>query len=431
MRYTIASLNARKRLGSPDAFAKVKGWLEGIAPHVLLVQEPVANMNRMPQSIGSYESTGGNLRVSTWSLPAVNVYSQMMAEYWQASTVGSLTVHNIYLDAYSRGRRAEQLRGVHRVLRESEGKYHILIGDFNIAPNRWDGLYDGRPSTFNGEADRTALREVIRDLRMVDLTPTTPWPYTVDRTVRGRRVLFRCDLVLVTQKLAESARLTYDSQTRASDTGFSDHSGLIIEVDDTVENSLWPESIDADTKYMPHNTAIPRQRPSTVARLVQEVLAKELDVRSVLDYGCGYGADVEFYRSFGLEAEGFDPHPGFGWPPTATKDFDLVVLAFVLNVLPDSVSRLEVLRAARAYVRPGKYLLVATRSEREIASAAARRQWPRHGDGYWSNRARGMFQHGMTTSEVRALALEADLASFDEVPTPRFAGTLVVMRRRL
>jgi SAM-dependent methyltransferase len=129
-----------------------------------------------------------------------------------------------------------------------------------------------------------------------------------------------------------------------------------------------------------------RRSPSPFARNVLEVVAPKLSVGSILDYGCGRGTDVIHYRQGGLHADGYDPYPPFGWAhkPTATAGYDLVTLAFVLNVLPDPWERVRVLKQAATYLRQGGHMLVVTRSPREIQTHAAHAGWVPHNDGYSS-----------------------------------------------
>jgi SAM-dependent methyltransferase len=125
-----------------------------------------------------------------------------------------------------------------------------------------------------------------------------------------------------------------------------------------------------------------------------------LGVCSILDFGCGYGADVQFYRNCKYDADGFDMESSFGWTEVKNRQYDLVTLVFVVNVLPTSEDRLNVVREAARYVRPGGYLLVAARSERVIASEARKGKWLRFNDGWISSPEKGTFQHGVSTEEI-------------------------------
>ena len=71
-----------------------------------------------------------------------------------------------------------------------------------------------------------------------------------------------------------------------------------------------------------------------------------------LDYGCGRGADVNYFRSLGIDADGYDPHAPFGFAESPAGLFMVVTLIFVLNVLPTVEARLEVMRGAAARLAP-------------------------------------------------------------------------------
>ncbi len=165
--------------------------------------------------------------------------------------------------------------------------------------------------------------------------------------------------------------------------------------------------------YQPHKTAMSRNGPSPFARAVAEVLAPKLEVTSVLDHGCGRGADVRFYRDCGLDAEGWDPHPGFGWQEEPQRQFDLATSVFVLNVLPNPWERIKALQHVARFVRPGGWLLVVTRSPQDIDRRAEAASWQSHHDGYWSSEGKGTFQRGISTEEITALG---GLAGFVVTP---------------
>lgn len=50
----------------------------------------------------------------------------------------------------------------------------------------------------------------------------------------------------------------------------------------------------------------------------------------VLDYGCGYGADVDYLTAQGYDAVGYDPHYA---PEPPIGEFDTIFCGYVLNVL--------------------------------------------------------------------------------------------------
>jgi hypothetical protein len=152
-------------------------------------------------------------------------------------------------------------------------------------------------------------------------------------------------------------------------------------------------------------TAIARSRRSAPAAaltpFIKSVLAEsppDPSVRDVLDYGCGRGADVNYFRGLGVDADGYDPHPPFGFAESPAGLFIVVTLFFVLNVLSTEEARREAIRKAAAHLATKGALIVATRSMATIQSTADRNGWLASGDGFLS--FRGTFQHGMDAADI-------------------------------
>lgn len=76
-----------------------------------------------------------------------------------------------------------------------------------------------------------------------------------------------------------------------------------------------------------HLTAKQRDTPSLPVRMLLE---RRLIQGSVLDYGCGFGWDVDFLQSKGFDVQGFDPHY---FPALPNQKFDTILCFYVLNVL--------------------------------------------------------------------------------------------------
>jgi hypothetical protein len=155
-------------------------------------------------------------------------------------------------------------------------------------------------------------------------------------------------------------------------------------------------------------TAKARLGPSVPAKeltpFIKSVLAespRDPSLRDVLDYGCGRGADVGYFRSLGIDANGYDPHLPFGFGESPAGLFTVVTLIFVLNVLSTEEARREAIREAAAHLATKGALIVATRSTATIQSAADRNGWRGSGDGFLS--LRGTFQHGMDAAEIVGL----------------------------
>lgn len=413
----FASANLNKRLGGELARSRVRRWLERVGARLFVAQEPTAR-GKVGVELVDFRAVGGNDRVFAWADVNMRVdRHELLAEYWQRLEVGYMAVHNLYLDAYDQGTRAAQLRAVAGRIAAEGDRPVVIVGDFNLAPHPTDGMRQGRPSAFNSEVDRKPFRELLQAGRLVDLQAAgDSKQYSVERTIRGEEVKFRCDLALVSDHLASSVAMHYDHAVRTASEAFSDHSAVLLDLPVTPHRARYQATLfsvddeekngraDSDDETQPHKTAMSRRAPSSVAVHVVRDLAPARQWRSILDYGCGRGADVEYYRRRGLMADGFDPYEPFGWARQPEGKYDLVALVFVLNVLPDPWQRLQVLRQASMFVGPQGGLLVATRSGQEIARAAEGGGWPRYNDGYWSHEGKATFQRGIDPDEVGVLA---------------------------
>jgi hypothetical protein len=222
-------------------------------------------------------------------------------------------------------------------------------------------------------------------------------------------------------------------ETHAASDAFSGHSGLVVRVGPMADRPI----VRADpTAAASFKTAIARRGASGAATAVRPCIerviaasAQNPSVRGVLDYGCGRGADVNYFRSLGIDAGGYDPHARFGFDELPTGLFVVVMLTFVLNVLPTMEARLEVMRGAAARLVPDGVLIVATRSTAAIQREAARNGWRTWGDGFVSHERRGTFQHGMDAKEIVGLGEMLGLRSQRPLPTVRYASLVALARR--
>ena len=80
-----------------------------------------------------------------------------------------------------------------------------------------------------------------------------------------------------------------------------------------------------------YNTAIARSGPSAPLLYLEK---KGLLSGSILDYGCGKGADHNYMRSIGLDSDSFDPH----WNNKSLdkSEYDTILCTYVLNVVKES-----------------------------------------------------------------------------------------------
>jgi len=81
------------------------------------------------------------------------------------------------------------------------------------------------------------------------------------------------------------------------------------------------------TNLYSHLTAKERDRLSFPAKLI---LNKGLLVGEVLDFGCGFGKDVELLKAKEINITGYDKHY---FPDYPAKRFDTIICFYVLNVL--------------------------------------------------------------------------------------------------
>ncbi|QBQ95915.1 DNA phosphorothioation-associated putative methyltransferase [Paraburkholderia pallida] len=112
--------------------------------------------------------------------------------------------------------------------------------------------------------------------------------------------------------------------------------------------------------------------------------------KSLFDYGCGKGDDVEGLNSEGYNASGWDPH----FAPTAPQvPGDLVSLGFVLNVIEDREERDRTLSDAFGLARIALSVAVMTES------ASSNRGQP-YRDGYLTSRR--TFQRYFSQAELKS-----------------------------
>ncbi|MEU9254481.1 methyltransferase domain-containing protein [Streptomyces sp. NPDC048270] len=423
----LASINLNKRLGADGARAHFAAWLRAHDVAVIVAQEPYKPADRRPPLLPGYVFAGGDGHLAAWVREDVATPDVSAPTPWaRRIELGWLTVLQVHLDAYTSAARTTQLDELAALAAAEDGRPLLLCGDFNLAPRPEDGLYDGEVSGFTADTERKALQHLLQSTWLVDTTGTDgEAEFTFERLFTGRLSRFRCDLALLSDHLAAGVPVSARHEVRTGPEAFTDHSALLVDLPITLETAE-PEDVlftisdltgnqpaaagGGARAYQPHKTAMSRQSPSPAARAVTAHLTGALGIRTVLDHGCGRGADVAHYRAAGLDADGYDPHEGFGWPRPDRQGYDLVTQMFVLNVLPDPWARIRALQDAAGFVRPGGHMVIVTRSPEEIMKAAAGGSWTAHHDGYWSSEGKGTFQRGISATETTALARRAGLA---------------------
>jgi hypothetical protein len=447
----VASVNANKRLGTTAGRERFRAWLERREVTLVVVQEGWRAGAPVPDRLPGMRFLDGDAELAVWIRGATGwPRVERAARWWQTVLVGELAIHSVHLDPIRGATRVEQLQLLAERLPTRD---NVVLGDFNLAPRPVDGIYGGSPSGFTAAGERRAFAELLAGRALADATAGDPPEFTLSRQIRGLDSSFRCDLALLPASWP-TTRVVAAHETRTGPDAFTDHSGIIVRVcpvtdrpkDQAASKTNRPRQRSTlrrgtgtdPTTAASYKTAIARRRPSAPASVLRPFIecvvahgAPGRSVRAVLDYGCGRGADVDYFRSLGIDAVGYDPHVPFDFAKSPTGLFMVVTLIFVLNVLPTVQARLEVLRRAAARLAPDGVLIVATRSAAAVRHQAARSGWRAWGDGFVSHEGRGTFQHGMDIEELARLGEMLGLRPLGPLPRIRDASLVALTRQPL
>lgn len=166
---------------------------------------------------------------------------------------------------------------------------------------------------------------------------------------------------------------------------------------------------------------IPRQKTAITRRdlskpvktlLSYGLLAKN---KSILDYGCGLGGDVEGLNELGYDIHGWDPYFA---PEVERKKSPIVNIGFVLNVIEDPAERVEVLQDAWGYTED---LLVVTTL---VAGGERYESVQVLGDGFLTQT--GTFQKYFEQPELQSLIEN----SLEVEAVPANLGVFFVFRKK-
>jgi exonuclease III len=417
----IVSVNLNQRLGNSAARSRFKEWLSTQRPHLLVAQEPFKPAQLERPALDGYRLISTSSLISAWiaddlEWPTVIKHN----ERWHEIRFEGVAIHNVYLSPYSSKERRDLMLAMADAFEQAGRGPSVIVGDFNFAPRPEDGLFGNQASKFTKLPERLAFERLLQSWGLVDVMRPIDGSdsvFTFERVQQGELSRFRCDLGLVSATLLGSVAVTYDHRVRAKGEAFTDHSAIIVDLP-TIEliasvgvvksgsRTSVPRG-NSSGEYVPisseasHKTAIRRRAASQIARgLLGQGVLEKLGVRSILDFGCGYGEDVRSYRTAGFEAAGFDIEPGFGWSRPLGQEFDFVTLVFVVNVLPSIDDRLAAVNDAAQFLRGGGHILIAARSESAIAEAAKRGHWSTFNDGWISSPSKATFQKGISRAEI-------------------------------
>jgi hypothetical protein len=301
----LISINLQKRLNDPHSHRALVRWLSPLNANIVAVQEPVAAGKEIPEELGGLYRAGGDENVACWIAFSEGNATEVLPIPAIIVELASVVVCNIYLSAYSSATRIRQLQELRPRLFHYQ-KPVIIVGDFNLAPLPMDGLYGDTASAWTTQKERLALTEMTNELDLVDLT--SPFllgkqHFTFERINRGKWTRFRCDLAFAQASSKWSAY--YDHSVRRGPYAFTDHSACIIDGDGEVRltdpislSNTGGEAVALVRAVRPENTAMKRTGPSKpIKALVASGFLSQWNVRSILDYGCGHGSDVNHLSS--------------------------------------------------------------------------------------------------------------------------------------
>jgi hypothetical protein len=188
-------------------------------------------------------------------------------------------------------------------------------------------------------------------------------------------------------------------------------------------------------KNQSHKTAISRNRWTKPGKWLYEHFFKKRNISlgSMLDFGAGKSIDSDCWsKETGAIAQAYDQYeqpqfPGRGDRPN--RQFELVTVIFVLNVVSTDQERIEILNDAMQYVMPNGYIFIATRSKKEIERARTRSEkkinkWQKLQSGaYVSDPRKNTIQFGVDNQDIQNIVLKTDYSHFTHIELNKHPGS--------
>ena len=187
-----------------------------------------------------------------------------------------------------------------------------------------------------------------------------------------------------------------------------------------------------------HKTAIPRNKWTKPGRWLYEHFFQKdnITLGSMLDFGAGKSIDMKYWiEKTGAIAQAYDQFeqpqfPGRGSRPD--RQFELVTVIFVLNVVETDEERIAILNDAMHYVMPDGYIFIATRSKKDIANAVKKgNNWTKLPSGaYVSDPRKKTIQCGVDDQDIQSLVEDDQITrhfkyiELNKRPSAGFAGAL-------
>jgi hypothetical protein len=187
-------------------------------------------------------------------------------------------------------------------------------------------------------------------------------------------------------------------------------------------------------KNQSHKTAISRNRWTKPGKWLYEQFFRErgVSIQSMLDFGAGKSIDNECWsKETGAFSQAYDQFeqpnfPGRGVRPE--RQFSLVTVIFVLNVVSTDKERIEIINDAMQYVAPNGYLFIATRSKKEIERARIRSEkkgnvWQKLESGaFISNSRKNTIQFGVDNQDIQELVSMSNHSHLTQIKLDKHPG---------
>jgi len=188
-------------------------------------------------------------------------------------------------------------------------------------------------------------------------------------------------------------------------------------------------------KNQSHKTAISRNRWTKPGKWLYEQFFRErgVSIESMLDFGAGKSIDNECWsKETGAFSQAYDQFeqpnfPGRGIRPE--RQFSLVTVIFVLNVVSTDKERIEIIDDAMQYVARKGYLFIATRSKKEIERARIRAEkkgnvWQKLESGaFISDPRKNTIQFGVDNQDIHELILESNHSHLKHIKLDKHPGS--------
>lgn len=107
-------------------------------------------------------------------------------------------------------------------------------------------------------------------------------------------------------------------------------------------------------------TAIHRIKPSAPCLKIEPFLKKDF---KILDFGCGYGYDVNYLKNKNFEINGYDKYlKPYTDKKILAENYDVIFCNYVLNTIPYE-ERIEVLKNIKKMINENGEIFISVRSK--------------------------------------------------------------------